>query len=105
MFKSINVSTFTLASDSLLIRGFHFTIEDFLLAIRLLSEENSLLYMLTQMVCGSYLHFSLTYYSSKDRERGYATTDCKRNIKKKKTLTALDHPTQEALLAVWLSWA
>lgn len=47
MFKSINVSTFTLASESLLIRGFHFTIEDFLLAIRLLSEENSLLYMLT----------------------------------------------------------
>lgn len=104
MFKSINVSTFTLASDSLLIWGFHFTLEDFLLAIRLLSEEDSLLYMLTQMVCGSYVHFSPTYYSSKDRERGYGTTDCKRNIKKK-TLTALDHPTQEALLAVWLSWA
>lgn len=35
------------------------------------------------MVCGSYLHFSPTYYSSKDQERGYGTTDCKRNIKKK----------------------
>lgn len=47
MFKSINLSTFTLATDSLLIWVFHFTIEDFLLAIRLLSKENSLLYMLT----------------------------------------------------------
>lgn len=61
MFKSINLSTYTLASDSLLIWRFHFTIEDFLLAIRLLSKVNSLLYMLTYLVCGSSSHFNPTY--------------------------------------------
>lgn len=61
MFKSINLSTFTLATDSLLIWAFHFTIEDFLLAIRLLSKENSLFYMLTYVLCGNSSHFNLTY--------------------------------------------
>lgn len=38
MFKSITVSVFTSADNSLLICGFHITMKDFLLAIRLLSE-------------------------------------------------------------------
>lgn len=53
MFKSMNISPFTLASDSLLIWGSHFPIEDFLLALRLLSEENRLLSMLTDIGCSS----------------------------------------------------
>lgn len=40
MFKSVNVSTFILARNSLLIQGFPFTSEDFLLSNRLLSQEN-----------------------------------------------------------------
>lgn len=45
MFKSINVSTFTLARNSLLICRFHFTLEDFLLPFRLISEEKFSLHM------------------------------------------------------------
>lgn len=40
MFKSVNVSTFTLARNSSLIWGFPFTLEDFLVPNRLLSQEN-----------------------------------------------------------------
>lgn len=61
MFKSITISVFILADNSFLICGFHFTMEDFLLAIRLLSEENCFLYMLTCMDYGGSLHFSSTH--------------------------------------------
>lgn len=82
MFKSINLSTYTLASDSLLIWRFHFTIEDFLLAIRLLSKVNSLLYMLTYLVCGSSSHFNPTYTQVKTEREHTEQLMVKKHLKK-----------------------
>lgn len=102
MFKFINLSTFTLASDCLLIWRFHFTVEDFLLAIRLLSKENSLLYMLTYMVCGSSSHFNPTYTQVKT-ERAHGTTDGKETLKKKNPDCLLSSNSRGSVSSV-VSW-
>lgn len=98
IFKSINISTFTLGRNSLLIWGFHFTL-DFLLLIRLFSEGEKQ-FLLHVNIHGLWQLFKVQphLYSG----LGEMT---EQSIVKETFQKNIDcHPTQGAsLLTVWLS--